>query len=93
MYACIISISKKRFLKNICSGTQCGGFQFLLILDLLGIRFHVVVIFGLGKNLLFKSVLGHCALKQEIRTLIKLQENTWTGSKLQTRQDCFSLNC
>ena len=40
--------------------TQCGGFQFLLILDLWGIRFHAVVIFGLGKNLLFKFVLGHC---------------------------------
>ena len=41
-------------------GTQCLGFQFLLILDLWGISFHAVVVFGLGKNLLFKSVLGHC---------------------------------
>jgi hypothetical protein len=32
----------------------------LLILDLWGISFHAVVVFGLGKNLLFKSVLGHC---------------------------------
>ena len=31
--------------------------------------------------------------EQEIRTLTKLQENTWTGSKLQIRQECFSLNC
>ena len=30
------------------------------ILDLWGISFHAVVVFGLGKNLLFKSVLGHC---------------------------------
>ena len=39
-----------------------GGvrFQFLLILDLWGISFHAVVVFGLGKNLLFKSALGHC---------------------------------
>ena len=36
------------------------GFQFLLILDIWGISFHAVVVFGLGKNLLFKSVLGHC---------------------------------
>ena len=32
----------------------------MLILDLWGISFHTVVVFGLGKNLLFKSVLGHC---------------------------------
>ena len=48
-------------MKNLCSGTQCGGFQFLLILDLWGISFHAMVVFGLGKNLLFKSLLGHCA--------------------------------
>ena len=34
----------------------------MLILDLWGISFHVVVVFGLDKNLLFKSVLGHCAI-------------------------------
>ena len=32
----------------------------MMILDLLGIGFHSVVVFGLGKDLLFKSVLGHC---------------------------------
>ena len=32
----------------------------MLILDLWGISFHAVVVFGLGKNLLFKSILGHC---------------------------------
>jgi hypothetical protein len=32
----------------------------LLILDLWGISFHAVIVFGLGKNILFKSVLGHC---------------------------------
>ena len=37
-----------------------GGVQFLLILDLWGISFHVAVVFGLGKNLLFKSILGRC---------------------------------
>ena len=26
----------------------------------MGISFHAVVVFGLGKNLLFKSVLGRC---------------------------------
>ena len=29
-------------------------------IDLWGMRFHAVEVFGLGKNLLFKSVLGHC---------------------------------
>ena len=32
----------------------------MLILDLWGISIHAVIVFGLGKNLLFKSVLGHC---------------------------------
>jgi hypothetical protein len=36
------------------------GFQFLLILDIWGITFHAAIFFGLGKNLLFKSVLGRC---------------------------------
>ena len=31
-----------------------------MILDLWGISFHAVVLFGLGKNLLFKSILGRC---------------------------------
>ena len=26
----------------------------------MGYNFHAVVVFGLGKNFLFKSVLGHC---------------------------------
>ena len=30
------------------------------ILDLWGISFHAVVVFVLGKDLLFKSVLGRC---------------------------------
>ena len=32
----------------------------MLILDLWGISFHAVVVFALGKNLLFKFALGHC---------------------------------
>ena len=54
--------NKNQFLKNLCRGTQCGGFQFLLILDLWGISFHAVVVFPLGKNLLFKFALGHCEI-------------------------------
>ena len=59
-------------MKNLCSGTQCGGFQFLLTLDLWGIRFHAVIVFGVGKKLLFKSVLGQCVLE----TLVVTMENT-----------------
>ena len=32
----------------------------LLILDLWGISFHAVGLFGLGKKLLLKSILGRC---------------------------------
>ena len=32
----------------------------MLMSDLWGISFHAMVVFGLGKNLLFKSVLGRC---------------------------------
>ena len=37
----------------------------MLILDLWGISFHAVVVFGLGMNLLFKSVLGRCGIGLE----------------------------
>ena len=59
-------------MKNLCSGTQCGGFQFLMILHLWGISFHAVVVVGLGKDLLFKSVLGHC---------VKFEVHIFTSSK------------
>ena len=35
----------------------------MLILDLWGIGFHAVIVFGLGRNLLLKSVLGHYVLE------------------------------
>ena len=40
----------------------------MLILDLWGISFHAVVVLGLGKYLLFKSILGLCVIvsKNEI---------------------------
>ena len=49
-------------MKNLCSGSQCEGFQFLLIVDLWGVRFHAAVVFGLGKDFLFESTLEHCVL-------------------------------
>ena len=62
----LFCISKNQFLKNLCSGTHRGGFKFLQILDLWGISFHAVVVFGLGKNLLFKSILGLCDLPLDL---------------------------
>ena len=32
----------------------------MLILDLWGISFHPAVVVGLGNDLLFNSILGHC---------------------------------
>ena len=37
------------------------GIAILADLRPMGVRFHAVVVFGLGKKLLFKSVLGHWA--------------------------------
>ena len=43
----------------------------MLISDLWGIGFHAVVVFGLCKNLLFKSVLGHCGQFTKYNNLAK----------------------
>ena len=37
----------------------------MLILELWGISYQAVVVFGLGKDLLFKSVLGHCETEND----------------------------
>ena len=36
------------------------GISILTDLRPLGVSFHAVVVFGLGKNLLIKAALGHC---------------------------------
>ena len=59
-------------MKNLCNGTQCWGFQFLLILDLRGVSFNAAVFFGLGKDFLFKSGLGHCVEYVELNPLKKI---------------------
>ena len=48
----------------------------MLILDLWGIIFHAVVVFGLGKDLLFKSVLGRCDSLIKIPD-VKSSTNLW----------------
>ena len=67
-------------MKNLCSRTQCGGFQFLPILDLWGISFHAVVVVGLGKDLLFEPVLGHCGRNVSWKCWCKVtpSKNFWT---------------
>ena len=78
-------ITVELFWKNLCSGTHCGGFQFLLIIDLWGISFHAAIVFGLGKNLFFKSVLGHCTLMWLNRRKLKNRQQKkflgWPESK------------
>ena len=34
--------------------------------------FHAVVVFGLGKDLLFKSVLGHCDIPFQAGQILKM---------------------
>ena len=41
----------------------------MLILDLWGISFHAVVVFGLGKSLLFKSILGRCVVRSHYESV------------------------
>ena len=43
------------------------------LLGLWGIRFHTVVVFGLGKDLLFKFVLGRCVYLHRIGNQNKKQ--------------------
>ena len=41
----------------------------MLILDLWGISFHAAVVFGLGKDFLFKSALRHCESLHDTKTV------------------------
>ena len=80
----VFVLVKISFLKNLCSGSQCGGFQFLLILDLWGISFLAAVVYGLGKDFLFKSALGHCEC-------VPLRWEKWTISPQKLHQDVFTI--
>ena len=60
----IVSL-KKTLKKKIVTGTHRGGFQFIVILTPWGVPFHPVVVIGLGKNLLFKTILAHCGFITE----------------------------
>ena len=53
---------KNQFLKNLCSEThhRPWGISILAAFRPMGYKFSSWVVFGLGKNLLFKSILGHC---------------------------------
>ena len=71
----IVSL-KKTLEKKIVSGTQRGGFQFIVVLTPQGVPFHPVVDICLGKNLLLKSVLGHCVciVAMRIASLTKMHQ-------------------
>ena len=88
-----VQTTKNQFLKNQCSGTHWRGFQFLPILDLLGIRFHAVVVFGLGKNLLFESILGRCEqLRNKVKTFLIYTFGKSTLCTLQAKAE-YSVQC
>ena len=55
----------------------------MLILDLWGISLHAVAVFGLGKNLLFKYVLGHCVREfmKEKKMPKSPQRRSWEKGK------------
>ena len=42
----------------------------MLILDLWGVSFHAAVVFGLGKDFLFKFTLGHYAIFAEFSWVV-----------------------
>ena len=62
----------------------------LLILDLWDISFHAVVVFGLGKNLLFKSILGRCDLVT-VFPLSHLAEANFLESLDHEHTNCINL--
>ena len=64
-------------------------FQFLLILDLLVVSFHAVAVFGLGKDLLLKSVLGHCALCTKGQLISKAKFQAVDSPKKRTNEFAF----
>ena len=52
----------------------------MLILDLWGISFHPVVVVGLGNDLLFNFIIGHCAIDcKETRKKKHRQKNLAKG--------------
>ena len=50
-------------IRYLCSVDSVIDLEQILVLDLLGIGFHAVVIFGLGKDFLLKSILGPCVVE------------------------------
>ena len=61
---------KQLYNNYIQTHLNLGGFQFLMILDLWGISCYAVVVFGLGKDLLFKTVLGRCVEYQLFKDIL-----------------------
>ena len=56
----------------------------MLILDLWGVSFHAVVVFGVGKNPLFKSILGRCDIvPNPSTTLFHIHERKLTSNGTQ----------
>ena len=64
----------------------------MLILDLWGISFHAVVVFGLGKNILFKSVLGRCDQEGNLKVRLLIKTSNYIVPNPSTTLDLCWLN-
>ena len=77
-------VSLKKTLKFfLVSGTHRGGFQFIVILTPYGVPFLPVVVICLGKNLLLRSVLGHCGYLVLLANLLGIHRDPKQGIFLQ----------
>ena len=54
----------------LCYGPEQVGFQTRVILDLWGMVFHAMVAFGLGLDLLFKSIWACCVLSSDSKEVL-----------------------
>ena len=61
----------------------------MLILDIWGISYHAVVVFALGKNLLFKFGLRHCAIiDKHLDALSKWKSHMQTNTRPTDEDNC-----
>ena len=68
----------------------------MLILELWGISFHTVVVFALGKNFLFKSVVGYCGIimaKLLLKERVLLYSSEFCLRELFNYNNCEKVKC
>ena len=73
--------------------------RILILADIRPISFHAVVVFGLGKNLLFKSILGRCVISLTLKSRNKMAAERLKAHKQLSRyrkregNEYFSFSC